>query len=100
METPKQPAHFLTLKEIAGVLNVPSYTIYYWVGRNEIPFVRVGRHLRFILDDVVEFFIVKTKESRPNCLQYGTAVKNEHNHCSLKIGVSARTKNFAPYQRE
>ena len=99
MDVAKHAVNFLTLKEIAKVLNVPTYTIYYWVGRKEIPFVRVGQHLRFILDDVVSFYVAKT-HSPPDCLQQETAIKNGRNHCSLKIGVSARTKNFAPYQRE
>ena len=88
------------LKEIAKVLKVSDYTIYYWVGRHEIPFIRVGRHLRFIVDDVLKFFLKKTEERKPDCFRREEALNNNSQHCSLKIGASARTRNFTSPNEE
>lgn len=54
--------------QMAERLQVPASTLYYWVGRNQIPFVKVGRHLRFDPLVVVEFFAERTREARPTCL--------------------------------
>lgn len=58
----------LTVEQIAQFLNVSPKTIYYWVGRFEIPFVKVGRHLRFQASEVTAHFAKKTEENRPACL--------------------------------
>ena len=88
------------LKEIAQVLKVSDYTIYYWVGRNEIPFVRVGRHLRFIVDDVLKFFLRRTEERKPNCHRRDRGLNNNSQRCSLTIGAPARTRNFTSQNEE
>ena len=90
----------VNLKEIAQVLKVPDYTIYYWVGRNEIPFVRVGRHLRFFVDDVLNFFLKRTEERKPDCFRREQELNNNSQRCSLKIGASARTRNFTSPNEE
>lgn len=54
--------------QMAERLRVPASTLYYWVGRNQIPFVKVGRHLRFDPLCVVEYFAEKTREASPTCL--------------------------------
>ena len=51
----------LTGKELAEILNVSTQTIYYWVSRNEIPYVKIGKHNRFIKDDVIKYFVAKSK---------------------------------------
>ena len=58
-------AKLLRLSEIALALNVSENTIYYWVSRYEIPFLRIGRHLRFKHDEVLQFFINRTKDRAP-----------------------------------
>ena len=57
----------LTIEEIANELQVSIKTVYYWVGRSEIPFLKIGRHLRFRRDVVLHFFERKTQERFP-CL--------------------------------
>jgi len=88
------------LKDIAKVLGVSDYTIYYWVGRNEIPFIRVGRHLRFIAEDVIRYFAAKTEERKPNCHRRETRLNNGSQRCSLTIGAPARTRNFTSQTEE
>lgn len=50
----------LTSKELAQKINVPINTIYYWVSRKEIPYIKVGKHNRFDYEEVMEFFRDKT----------------------------------------
>ena len=49
----------LTVKELAQKLNLPSGTIYYWLSRNEIPHLKIGRHHRFSLKITLEWFVEK-----------------------------------------
>ena len=55
----------LTIQEIALRLNVPVKTIYYWVHRREIPYLKVGKHLRFDEEKVIQCFESKATERRP-----------------------------------
>jgi excisionase family DNA binding protein len=58
----EEAPRLLTLRELAAFLNVPKKTLYYWVSRREIPFLRIGpRHLRFDRGDVLRHFA----EARP-----------------------------------
>ncbi|MEE2670298.1 MAG: helix-turn-helix domain-containing protein [Bdellovibrionota bacterium] len=50
----------LSPKELAILLNVPVNTIYYWISKNEIPYIKMGKHIRFSYDEVMEHFKVKT----------------------------------------
>ena len=45
----------LTAEELAQYLNVAKHSIYRWVEQNRIPHVRVGRALRFNLQEVETF---------------------------------------------
>jgi excisionase family DNA binding protein len=57
----------MTPGEVASHLKVSVGTIYYWVSRREIPFIRVGRHLRFQLANVIESFALKSDDSMFTC---------------------------------
>lgn len=57
----------LGIEELASEFAISKNTIYYWVHRNQIPHLKMGRHLRFQRDVVIEFFKSKTGESRPTC---------------------------------
>ena len=58
------PPELLTVTEIAQRLKVPVNTVYYWVSRREIPFLRMGKHLRFVHAQVVEHFLRRTEEKK------------------------------------
>jgi excisionase family DNA binding protein len=45
----------LTIRELAEYLRVNPFTVYRWVAQKRIPHLRVGRTLRFRLDDINEF---------------------------------------------
>ena len=53
---------FLGPKELAEKLNVSVNTIYYWVHKKEIPYVKMGKHNRFCYEEVMNYFFKKTKE--------------------------------------
>lgn len=78
----------VTPVETATALGVSVKTIYYWVNRNEIPFLKVGKHLRFNLVKVIDFFEEKTKEMRPEsaCLSAPSALplRSSNGNWSLK----------------
>lgn len=48
----------ITVKELAGKLNVPASWIYQRtrLGTKAIPHVRIGKYVRFDLAEVLEFF--------------------------------------------
>ena len=45
----------LTVRELAEYVRVNPFTVYRWVEQNRIPHLRVGRTLRFRLEDIDEF---------------------------------------------
>lgn len=55
----------LTIQELATHLKVPVKTIYYWVHRREIPYLKVGKHLRFNANHVIQCFESKACSARP-----------------------------------
>jgi excisionase family DNA binding protein len=55
----------LSPKELAKLVNVPVNTIYYWISKDKIPYIKMGKHIRFSYDEVMEHFKVKmTKHSK------------------------------------
>jgi excisionase family DNA binding protein len=55
------------VKGLSERLGVPTATVYYWVSRNEVPYIKVGRHLRFNLVNVIKYFEHRTGASRLPC---------------------------------
>jgi excisionase family DNA binding protein len=45
----------LTVRELAAYVRVNPCTVYRWVEQNRIPHLRLGRTLRFRLDDINQF---------------------------------------------
>lgn len=56
-----QDQYYLGPKELAQKLNVPVNTIYYWVSRKKIPYIKMGKHNRFSYQEVMECFKRKTQ---------------------------------------
>lgn len=59
----------VTIEEIARTLKVSTKTVRYWRSRNEIPYLKVGRHLRFEPQKVLSHFEKTTEENKPACFQ-------------------------------
>lgn len=80
----------IDINELSTILKVPKKTIYDWSYRGEIPLLKIGKHLRFNLKEVLEFFQAKTG-SKSACLPFSRMVDEVVNR-SLKIS-SARPAN-------
>ena len=52
----------LNSKEVATKLGVPLNTVYYWVSKNEIPYIKAGKHNRFDYEEVMAHFKQKTQK--------------------------------------
>ena len=52
------PVKWLTVEELAKELNIPVTWIYQRtrLGKEAIPHMRMGKYVRFNIDEVVEFF--------------------------------------------
>lgn len=55
----------LNIHEMASRLKVSPKTLYYWVHRKEIPYLKVGKHLRFDEEKVLECFESRSSQMRP-----------------------------------
>jgi excisionase family DNA binding protein len=91
------PEPLLTIKETSIALNVPAKTLYLWSKRGQIPVIRVGRHLRFNLSKVMEYFETQTEAARAassgaeRLSDYGSAR-------SVKTRRDTRTVNFTAHE--
>jgi len=62
----------LTKEEVAGYLQISPRTIESWVWRGKIPHIKIGRCVRFDLDQIQEWLKAKTRgamESQSNVHQ-------------------------------
>lgn len=83
----------MNLKELAERLRVSRKTLYYWVSRNEVPYLKIGRHLRFDYQAVLDFFEERTRGNR---VKYRVPLSDYGPAGSLKTRKSTRNRNFAP----
>jgi excisionase family DNA binding protein len=75
---------FLNVKELAQKLGVPVSTIYYWIGLNKIPCIRMYKHVRFDFDIVMAHFRNKTNEFNDACHFMQQSLKGTGSASSLK----------------
>ncbi|MDE3135745.1 MAG: helix-turn-helix domain-containing protein [Acidobacteriota bacterium] len=61
---PATEARLLTVQEAARYMAVSVSTLYGWVWQRRIPFVKMGRALRFDLDDLKKF--IETSRVKSN----------------------------------
>jgi excisionase family DNA binding protein len=54
----------LNIQQLSDLLNIKIKTIYDWTHKGEIPFIKVGRLLRFNNDDI-EKWLRERKHPRP-----------------------------------
>ncbi|MDD5044936.1 MAG: helix-turn-helix domain-containing protein [Candidatus Omnitrophica bacterium] len=52
----------ITVEELAKYLNLNPHTIYMWVEQKKIPFIKIGRMVRFDLIEIEEWLISKKTE--------------------------------------
>lgn len=75
----------LTVTELSQRLKIPVSTIYYWISRNDIPYIKIGKHLRFNENSVLDHFRSKTSDT---CTAARTTLSD--NACSLKTKKADR----------
>ena len=92
------PPSLVGVDELARFLQVPKKTIYYWVSYTNIPYLKVGRYLRFDLGQVIDFFKVTYCVNPANCQPY-SGVVDSGSLRSLKNG-SARISSFISSKRK
>ena len=49
--------NLLTVQEVAEMLKISVSTLYRWVNKREIPFVKLGGKLRFNEDEIKTFIL-------------------------------------------
>ena len=87
-EDVRKKSGLMTIDELAALLRIPKKTIYGWVHHREIPFLKVGRHLRFVGDAVLDHFKQKTKLLTEPCSSPKRLIDNRRPR-SLKIQKAA-----------
>lgn len=58
----KSQKRYLTLDELAELLNIPKNTIYAKTSRREIPFIKVGRRLVFDRQEIDQWLKISQKQ--------------------------------------
>lgn len=54
----------LTVHELSDLFKIPAGTIYYYVSRGAIPYLKIGKHIRFEKEEVINF--IKTNKFKDN----------------------------------
>jgi excisionase family DNA binding protein len=57
--------HLLTVQEAAQMLAVSVSTLYGWAWQRKIPFVKMGRALRFDMAELEKFIQANRTQARP-----------------------------------
>ena len=68
--------HLMKAKEVAALLKVAKTTPYAWAYRRQIPFVKVGRSLRFKQSDIEELIRSGTTYASRQLLDDDKAVRS------------------------
>ena len=92
-----------TPSQLASKLNISIKTIYYYARRNEIPFVRIGKHLRFNFDDVLSYFTLRSQGPQLSCLRPSASLEIVNRSQPSRPAISSlknRTGNLAPLKKE
>ena len=76
----------MTPGELSAFLRVSPKTIYHWVLRREIPFTKVGRHLRFCATEVLAHFKGKTEQDALSCPSFASLVESRHRSLKTSQG--------------
>lgn len=62
--TKDRPDKLWTPRDLADYLSVKESVVRYWVRNREIPFVRIGRQIRFVPEDIQEWIAAKGNAPR------------------------------------
>ena len=98
----QEAGHLFSVEELSLLLQVSEKTIYYWVGRHEIPFLKIGRHVRFVATEVLESFKKKMDDSARPCLRGSVLVKNllTNGKSAFRGSLAIRDQYLAETEKE
>lgn len=88
------PEHLVPLDEMASILSVSPRTLYYWVTRREVPFTKIGKHIRFAPSEVIKFFNEKTLSTAP-CELNNLLIKNSFRSLTIRKRDFAEPKGVS-----
>lgn len=92
LQNQNQHPQFITVNELSALLKIPKKTLYNWVSRKEIPYIKIGGHLRFVTHEVISHFSGKVEAFQQPCVHHPPQVKRglswslksrEANRCQL-----------------
>ncbi|OFZ80664.1 MAG: hypothetical protein A2583_13600 [Bdellovibrionales bacterium RIFOXYD1_FULL_53_11] len=96
----KSGAGVLTIEQLAEYLQLSVGTIYYWVHRREIPFLKIGKHLRFNINEVMAHFGTTTRDRLDRgCLILRKRISHSNNG-SLTIPIYNQDADHAGFRRK
>lgn len=84
----------LTPRELSRMLSVPLSTIYYWTHIQFIPYLKIGRHIRFKRATVLEWLSKRENKGRNS-----TKMRLDFTHPRIRrsqTGVSQRRLRGGP----
>ena len=55
LSTDLPPRRLLTIAELSALWRIPKGTLYNWVNQGRLPYVKLGRSLRFDIVQIEEF---------------------------------------------
>ncbi|MBI2712738.1 MAG: helix-turn-helix domain-containing protein [Bdellovibrio sp.] len=88
-EGPKAQLNLLTLQELSQTLKVSANTIYYWISRYpDLPCHKIGRHLRFVLSDVLAYW--DDRSPKTPCQSGQASLQTTQSHGSLTTKNASR----------
>jgi predicted DNA-binding transcriptional regulator AlpA len=68
----------LTVKELSEILNVPKGTIYYHSTKPDFPLLKIGKHNRYYLSEVLSYFGVANEVDIQNNVLRNCSLKTEY----------------------
>ena len=81
-------SQYYTPDELAALIKVPKSTIYYWVCRGKIPYIKFEKHLRFYLPEIIQHFRAK-HASEAGCIDWEKYIDMDPRSLTTKVDESA-----------
>ena len=79
----------LTVDELSKILNVPKGTIYYHSTKPDFPLLKIGKHNRYYLSEVLSYFNIANESEFQNNVVRNCSFKSEYldmGHTNSKEG--------------
>lgn len=54
----------ISVEEVAKILKISNNTVYYYATKGAIPYIRIGRHIRFCVKEIEAWLRKKSGEEK------------------------------------